>query len=99
MLQLLIKVCNQLLNLKVMYACKWVLEGMCVFISTHEHIYTYNKVLTSFAVGNEISHNSSPHFTEECYHYNIKSWTWEFKSFIGSISEYSDFKVLLGHSI
>ena len=77
--------------------CNWLLEVTCFCLHTCTHT-TYNTLPTN-SVQRRVYQNYYSHSTEENgIAYNMKSWTWDFRFFLHSFSECSNFKLLLGHS-
>lgn len=83
-----------------MYVCVYVY----LHTHTHGHIIKRQQALLS-----EIRYTRTPILTSQKRMLSptiyigdtmyVKPWNWEFRYSIGSISEYSNFKLLLGHSV
>ena len=79
----------------------WLLEVPRVSVYTRartrartQHITLYRQTVQRRVYQNYYSHSTE----ENGIAYNMKSWTWDFRFFLHSFSECSNFKLLLGHS-
>lgn len=105
------KMCIKLLDLKGLHinnitGCLSVCVCLCLSTHTHTHVHI---IKHRQALLSEIKYTRTPTLTSQKRMLSltiyigdtiyVKSWNWEFRYSIGSISEYSNFKLLLGHFV